>query len=53
MPALTAVTQCEEAARFSEAESNHPEPSLFGVTDGKAIGAYLEHKFRAFLQGAL
>ena len=25
------------------------EPSLYGVSDGKAIGTYLEHKFRAYL----
>lgn len=35
---------------FSDMESLHPEPSLFGVTDGKAVGTYLEHKFRAYLQ---
>lgn len=34
---------------FSAAESVHPEPALFGTTDGKAIGTYLEHKFRAYL----
>lgn len=38
-----------EAASFAEVESTYPEPSLFGVTDGKAIGTYLEHKFKAFL----
>ena len=32
-------------------ESAHSEPSLFGVTDGKAVGTYLEHKFRAYLLG--
>jgi hypothetical protein len=40
---------CREATIFSEIESTFPEPSLYGVTDGKAIGTYLEHKFRAFL----
>jgi len=35
---------------FSEAESGHDEPSLYGVTDGKAVGTYLEHKFVAHLQ---
>ena len=48
---LTTETLCSEAARFAAAESQHPEPSLFGVTDGKAVGTYLEHKFRAFLRG--
>ncbi len=50
MLALTITNLGEEAARFSEAESGHAEPSLFSVTDGKAIGTYLEHKFRAFLR---
>lgn len=30
-------------------ESTHNEPSLYGVTDGKAVGTYLEHKFVAHL----
>lgn len=33
------------AARFARAESRHAEPSLYGVTDGKAVGTYLEQKF--------
>lgn len=40
---------CSEANRFSIAESGHAEPSLFGVTDGKAVGTYLEHKFSEYL----
>ena len=40
---------CKEANIFSNLESKHDEPSLFGVTDGKAVGTYLEHKFREFL----
>ena len=39
----------KEAKYFSEIESKHKEPSLFGVTDGKAVGTYLEHKFQAYL----
>lgn len=39
----------DEAKIFSEIESKHKEPSIFGVTDGKAIGTYLEHKFQAYL----
>ena len=39
-----------EASRFARAESKHAEPSLFGVTDGKAVGTYLEHKFQVLLQ---
>lgn len=49
MTALTIARLCREARDFSVAESAHPEPSLFGVTDGKAVGTYLEAKFRACL----
>lgn len=49
MPILTIGALCQEGQEFSAAESVHPEPSLFGTTDGKAIGTYLEHKFRAYL----
>lgn len=38
-----------EAGRFARRESRHHESSLFGVTDGKAIGTYLEHKFQQVL----
>ena len=41
-----------EAGRFTGMESARPEPALFGVTgvtDGKAIGTYVEHRFRDFL----
>lgn len=44
IPALT-----EEASAFAKIESRYREPSLYGVTDGKAVGTYLEHKFRAHL----
>jgi hypothetical protein len=46
---LTVDLLCEEAQAFSHTESIHPEPSLYGVTDGKAVGTYLEHKFRVYL----
>jgi hypothetical protein len=48
-PTLTIENLCAAAARFAEIESLHNEPTLYGVTDGKAIGTYLEHKFTAFL----
>ena len=48
-PKLTLKALQEEAAKFAEAETFHNEPSLYGVTDGKAIGTYLEHKFTACL----
>ncbi|MCK4294915.1 MAG: restriction endonuclease [Planctomycetes bacterium] len=41
---------CREAGLFAEAESVHPEPTIYGVTDGKAVGTYLEHKFQAQLR---
>jgi hypothetical protein len=40
MPVLTVETLCLEAERFSIYESQHSEPSLYGVTDGKAVGTY-------------
>src|SRR5260221_6090594 len=47
---LTIELLQKEAAGFAKAESKHAEPSLFGVTDGKAVGTYLEHKFQVKLQ---
>lgn len=49
-PQLTTKSLCIEAAAFADVESAFPEPSLFGVTDGKAVGTYLEHKFQAYLK---
>jgi hypothetical protein len=48
-PVLTIENLCAEATRFAEIESIYDEPTLYGVTDGKAIGTYLEHKFTAYL----
>lgn len=48
-PRLTIKLLQNEANRFSAEESKHKELSLFGVTDGKAVGTYLEHKFQAYL----
>jgi len=39
----------QAAAKFAEAESKHREPALYGVTDGKRVGTYLEHKFMEHL----
>ena len=39
-----------EAHKFADVESSHPEPALYGVTDGKAVGTYFEHKFQAYLK---
>ena len=46
---LTIEALCQEARTFADVESKHSEPCLFGVTDGKAVGTYLEHKFRQHL----
>jgi len=46
---LTIAMLKSEAQDFTVRESSHTEPSLYGVTDGKAIGTYLEHKFQAYL----
>jgi hypothetical protein len=48
-PLTTEILQ-QEAVAFARVESKWPEPSLFGVTDGKAVGTYLQHKFQAHLQ---
>jgi len=47
---LTVALLQRDAAAFARVESTYPEPALYGVTDGKAIGTYLEHKFRAYLE---
>ena len=49
LPPLTIANLKEEARAFAVAESLHAEASLFGVTDGKAVGTYLEHKFQTEL----
>ena len=51
MPELTVEFLKSEAKTFADIESSHDEPTLFGVTDGKAVGTYFEHKFQACLQG--
>lgn len=48
-PKLTLEKLQQEAKAFSLYESEHDEPSLYGVTDGKAVGTYLEHKFQRHL----
>ena len=48
-PRLDIEALREEAARFAHHESSHDEPTLYGVTDGKKVGTYFEHKFQAHL----
>ena len=49
-PQLTVEILREEAAAFAYDESTFDEPALYGITDGKAVGTYLEHKFQTRLQ---
>jgi len=46
---LTLDLLLQEASTFSQMESSHSEPTIYGITDGKAIGTYFEHKFRDYL----
>jgi hypothetical protein len=50
MTQLTIEILKGEAKKFSVLESKHEEPSIFGSTDGKAVGTYLEHKFQKYLE---
>ena len=47
---LTVKTLKREASLFASSESEYRGRELYGVTDGKAVGTYLEHKFRAYLR---
>lgn len=49
MKKLTVKSLKAEAKAFGKAETAHHEPSLYGVTDGKAVGTYFEHKFQEYL----
>ena len=48
-PPLTLNDLLKEASAFAKIESLYDEPILYGVTDGKRVGTYLEHKFRSHL----
>ena len=48
-PSLTIPLLKTEASVFARAESSHDEPALYGTTDGKAVGTYLEQKFQKYL----
>lgn len=48
-PQLSLDLLIEEAGNFAQMESDHFDPALYGVTDGKAIGTYFEHKFQDHL----
>lgn len=48
-PSLTVDAIQSGAAEFAAFEKAYGEPRLYGVNDGKAVGTYLEQKFRRFL----
>ena len=45
-PVLTMDILWKTARQFAESESAHNEPTLYGITDGKAVGTYVENKFK-------
>ncbi|MCU0340171.1 MAG: hypothetical protein MUE30_09805 [Spirosomaceae bacterium] len=46
---LTIENVIIEAKAFCIAQSNTSNKELFGVTDGKAVGTHIEHKFQQYL----
>lgn len=48
-PKLTIETLIKEAKAFCERESSFDNKGLYGVTDGKAVGTFIEHKFSDYL----
>lgn len=48
---LTITLLQQEALKFCQLNSGVYHPELFGVTDGKAIGTYVEHLFKNYLSG--
>ena len=49
-PILTLDELIHAATHFCVIESRKNHIDLIGVTDGKAVGTYVEHKFQRFLQ---
>ena len=47
---LTIEELMKSAKIFCETASEENHIELIGVTDGKAVGTYVEHKFQKFLQ---
>lgn len=48
-PKLTVEALIQEATAFCERESMFDNKGLYGVTDGKAVGTFIEHKFSDYL----
>lgn len=49
-PVLTIPELIRSAKYFCEIECTQNHTALIGVTDGKAVGTYVEHQFKSFLQ---
>lgn len=49
-PVLTVDELIQAAKLFCEIESKENHVEIIGVTDGKAVGTYVEHRFQNFLQ---
>ena len=47
---LTIKDLISSANTFCKQETKYKNKELFGVTDGKAVGTYIEHKFKEFLK---
>jgi hypothetical protein len=47
---MTIENLIAEAKTFCEKESKFKNKALFGVTDGKAVGTFIEHKFTTYIQ---
>ncbi len=48
-PILTINLLIREAKAFCDFMSGEDHPELLGVTDGKAVGTYVEHRFQHYL----
>jgi hypothetical protein len=48
-PKITIEKLIKEAGNFCVMESSFQNTALFGVTDGKAVGTFIEQKFKDFL----
>ncbi|MCL2745073.1 MAG: hypothetical protein FWE67_14610 [Planctomycetaceae bacterium] len=46
---MTIPLMLNEAKKFCLCESNFDNPELYGITDGKAVGTFVEHKFQNIL----
>ena len=49
LPALTLPALKDEVRSFAHRLNENVHPTLFGATDGKAVGTYVETLFRAYL----